>query len=137
MRKKNKLLLIVLVVIAVLAAAGAAAWIGYNNMDHSAILGDENVARYNSAITASARAYNSIRPDEFVLIDTVSKELGGNTNITFRVYKLPEGATFTDYQHLRVQDVPANFVPEYVGNGTARLMEGSLERIIVSVTYYK
>ncbi len=137
MRKKSKILLIIFLIVAVLAAAGAAAWISYNNMDHSAILGDENVARYNGAITASARAYNSIRPDEFVLIDTVSKELGGNTNATFRVYKLPEGAKFTDYQYLRVQDVPANFAPEYVGSGTARLMEGSLERIIVSITYYK
>jgi len=137
MRKKNKNLMIILAVTAVICLIGVAIMIGYDHVDHSNLLSDKDTALYNSAITASGRAYGSLRSDEFVLIETVSKQLGDDTVVTFRVYKLPEGAKFADYQDLKVSDLPADFAPEYMGSGTARLLGGALEKAVVSVTYYK
>ena len=137
MHKKNKKLLIVLAIIALLSIAAVATVLVYDRVDHSGLIGKSEVSQYNTAITATARGYSSIATDEFVIIDTVSKELDGHTNITFRVYKLPEGDLVSKYASLKVGDLPADFAPDYVGNGKAQLVNGSLTKIIITVTYFK
>lgn len=109
----------------------------YNHIDHGKTLSDASIADYNVAITEAARSYGSIGKNEFILIDTVSKELGKNTDITFRVYQLPDGEDWTAYHGWKVSDVPAGFAPDYMGRGTARLLQGSLEKIVVNVMYVK
>lgn len=134
---KKKALLIVLAVVALLCVAGVVALFVYDRVDHSVAMGAGDVIQYNNAITAAARGYNAISSDEFVLLETVKKESSGHTEVTFRVYKLPEGKQLSDYLGLKVSDVPENFAPEYMGTGTARLVKGSLTNIVVNVTYYK
>ena len=136
-KKKQKLLLIALAVVAVLSVAAVIFVLSYDHIDHGTTLSKSEISQYNIAITAAARSYKAITSSEIVIIDTVSKELGGHTEITFRVYQLPEGKTDAAYMELRVSDLPADFAPDHLGNGTARLVNGSKERIIVNVTYHK
>ena len=135
--RKKKPLLIFLAVVAVLCVAAVAALVGYNRIDHSRLMNKEKVIQYNNAITTMARGYNSIAAEEFILIDTVHKEQGGHTKVTFQVYRLPEGHAVSTYAHLRMRDVPADFAPEYMGSGTATLLNDSLDRILVTVAYAK
>lgn len=137
MRKKNKTHLIILAVIALLSVAAATAVLSYNHVDHSPWMSKQDIARYNSAITAVAMSGGYISSDEFALIESVSKTLGGHTTVTFRVYRLPEGAALGAYTNLRVGKLPANFAPEEMGTGEARLPGGSLDRVTVTVTYNK
>ena len=137
MKQKNKILLAVLAVVAVLCVGGVAVLLSYGSVDHSKFMSKTQVTEYNTAITAAARGYNSITKEEFVLIDTVSKTMGSHTEVTYRVYRLPEGKQLSDYLSLTAGDVPADFAPEHVGNGTARLVNGTLDRIIVTIAYFK
>ena len=137
MSKKPKLLVILLCCVAALLVVAVVGIHIYNNADHGKTMNDATVTDYNVAITEAARSYGSIGEQEFILIDTVSKELGKNTDITFRVYQLPDGGDWTAYQNYKVSDVPSDFAPDYVGHGTARLLEGSLEKIVVNVMYVK
>lgn len=134
---KKKPLLILLAVVAALCVAAVAAQMGYNRIDHSKLMNKEAIIRYNNAITTMARGYNSIAAEEFILIDTVHKQQGDHTTVTFRVYRLPEGHAVSTYAHLRVRDVPADFAPELMGEGTATLLGDSLDRILVTVAYSK
>lgn len=95
------------------------------------------IAEYNAAITAVARKGNKIGSNDFILIDQLSKGKDGHTDVTIRVYRLPEGADQADYMHLQVGDLPESFGPEYMGHGTARLLNGSLSSIVLNVTYIR
>ena len=137
MRKKSKTLLIFLAVVAVLCLAAVAAMFGYSRIDHSKLMNKETIIQYNNAITTMARGYNSITTEEFILIDTVHKEQGGHTKVTFQIYRLPKGHVVSTYAHLRVRDLPADFAPEHMGTGTATLLDDSLDRILITVAYSK
>lgn len=136
-RNRYRLTLIVLGIVAVLIVGTMIGVQIYNHADHGKVMGNTTVSDYNTAITKAARSYGSITQQEFILIDTVSKELGQHTTVTFRVYQLPEGADWTAYQGWKVSDVPADFVPEYIANGQARLMYNSLDKLIIDVAYFK
>lgn len=138
MHKKRTIFICVAAAVLLLALAGVL--IGryiYNNKDHAADLQQAEIAEYNAAITAAARRAGSIGEQEFVLIDTISKQAGGHTDITIRVYQLPDGARQEEYMNLRVSDLPVDFAPAYMAHGTARLLEDSLQRIVVSVAYVR
>ena len=136
-RNHTKLILILLAIVAVAIVGSIVGVQIYNHADHGKVMGDSTVSDYNTAITKAARAYNYITQQEFILIDTVSKELGKNTDVTFRVYQIPEGSDWTAWQGWKVSDGPANFPAEYVGNGTARLLYDSLDKIVINVAYFK
>ena len=134
---KKKPLLIFLAVVAVLCVAAVAARAGYNHIDHGKLMNKETIVQYNNAITTMAQRYNSISAEEFILIDTVQKQHGDHTTVTFHIYRLPEGHAVSTYAHLRVRDIPADFAPERMGEGTATLLGDSLDRILVTVAYSK
>lgn len=138
MSKKLKKCILILLAVALLAVGVVLiGFYAYNHADHAKNLEETEIAAYNTAITAAARKAGSIRDDEFILIDTISKEVGGNTNISIRVYKLPDGAKQADYMGLRVSDLPEDFGPEFMARGTARLIDDSMDRIVVTVNYVR
>ena len=98
---------------------------------------DDQVETYNATITAAARKAGKISDSEFVLIDTVTQGKSGNVDITIRVYRMAEGQKQADYMHLRVSDVPEDFAPEFMGTGTARLVGGSLQSIVITVNFVR
>lgn len=137
MRKHLKVpILILLVAVIAIGSVFLGRYI-YNHADHAAGLDTPEIADYNTAITAAARKAGKIGADEFVIIDTITKTAGGNTDIAIHVYRLPDGGTDADYTGLRVSDLPEDFVPELMATGTARLIKDSLDAIYVSVVYLK
>ena len=137
MQKKNKARLVMLAVVAALCVVAVVVLLSYDHIDHSHYINKQEILQYNSAINTAARRYNSIAADEFVLIDQVHKTLNGNTTITFRVYRLPEGTELSAFTHMLASGLPSGLTLEEMGTGMATLPNGSLDRIGITVTYSK
>lgn len=95
------------------------------------------IEEYNTSITQAARKAGKITQQDFVLVDTITEGKDGHEDVTLRVYRVAEGEDADDYMHLQVSDLPADFAPEYMGSGTARLLNGSLESVVLDLNFIR
>ena len=137
MKSGQKWLVTALVLVGVLLVGALIGLAIYNHANHAIFMKEAQVKAYNQAITNQARANGTIAKDEFVLIEDVSKDAGGHTNVTVRVYKVQEGAQESDFLHLRYSQLPDHAPLLYMANGTARLLNDSLDQIVITVKYVR
>ena len=137
MKRGQKWLMIALLAVGILLVGAMAGLAIYNNANHAIFMNDHQVQAYNQAITNQARANGTIAKDEFVLIDDVSKDAGGHTNVSVRVYKAQDSAQEGDFLHLRYSQLAEDAPLLYMANGTARLLNDSLDQIVITVKYVR
>jgi hypothetical protein len=98
---------------------------------------DDRIREYNTSITLAARKAGKITQQDFILIETITEGKDGHEDVTLRIYRVAEGQDADAYRNLRVSDLPEDFGPEHMGNGTARLLNGSLESIVLNLNFIR
>ncbi len=136
--RKRCILIAVLVIVVLAIGFGVYRLATYNSTNQSGWMNKDEKTEYNSAITQQAWLTSRIARDEILIINTVNKTLGGDTEVELYVYKLPQGAKATDYYHLSVRQIPADSGLEHVGTATCKLAGGKLESVYnLLVTYMR
>ncbi len=114
-------------------------WIyNYNTTNQASWLSADDTFSYNDAATQRARSAGLIGEDEILVLNKVSKQLGGDTSIAFKVYKVLEGEDAAVLMHYRAAKLPENAKIEQVGTASAILIADQVSQIVdLAVQYTK
>lgn len=127
--RKKKILIPLLVILLIGVGFGIYRLATYNSTNQAGWMSKDEKNEYNSTITQRAWKTGRISQDEILILKTVNKNLGGDTQIDFYVYKLPQGAKATDYFSLEVSQISEDMGLTHVGLASCRLAGGNLKSI--------
>lgn len=126
---KKKVLITLAVVLALVLGFGVYRLVTYNSSEHSNWMDKDEKTEYNTALTQHAWRTAKISRNEILLLKSVNKNLGGDSQLEFYVYQLPDGAKSTDYLHLDANQVSSDSGLIHIGTATCRLAGGKISSI--------
>lgn len=138
--KKN---LIIIISVAVVLVAIAAVAYGvyakkYNNRNYAAEMSAEEVYQYNYMLTVFGRNANRIGSQDVLVIETMTKELGGDTLITFHIFHYTKEADLEDALKMDLTQISADPRFECVGDGTVTMIDDKIAGMSnMQTTYVK
>lgn len=136
---KKKILLIIAIVLAVLVVAGVVLGIYahvYKNQNHADKLDDKSLYEYNHILTAFGRSNNLISGNEVLVLDTVNKNLGGDTEASFYIYRYENESDLVEALKMTPEQIAANDAYEYMGTGTVTLLDDKFAGMVNMKTMY-
>lgn len=136
---KKKIFLIILCAI-LLAAAGFGVFrlATHNTANHAHRLSASELQECNTAVTQKAQVSGTIGKQEILILHTLSKTRGMDSNAVFYIYRLPEGADPHNYTGLRINQAEASGDLIYMGTLSCRLVENQLTSAYdMNVTYIR
>ena len=123
---KKKLIIIISVAVVLVAIAAVVYGIyakNYNNRDYAAEMSSEEVYQYNYMLTVFGRNANRIGNQDVLVIETMTKELGGDTLITFHIFRYTKEADLEDALKMDLSQISADSRFECVGDGTVTMID--------------
>ena len=105
MHKKLRILLITLPIV-------IAVWLGV------VLFTGNSAADYNTAATNRAQASGVISKNDILILKSITKDPGGDSQAEFYIYRLPEGTKAEDYLHLQVSKISADSPLEHMGSAS-------------------
>lgn len=73
---------------------------------------------YNTAATERAQASKMISKQDILILKSITKDPGGDSQAEFYIYRLPDGAKAEDYLHLQVSKISADSPLEHMGSAS-------------------
>ncbi len=105
-------------------------WVyNYNTTNQASWLSADDTFGYNEAATKQAQKAGLIAEDEILLLNKVSKQLGGDTGITFKVYRVLEGENAENLMQYRSGKLPENAKVEQTGVASATFIMDQIGNI--------
>ncbi len=121
--KKKTILMILAVVLLAAAGFGIFRLATHNTANHADRLGAGELQACNTAVTQKAQVSGTIGKQEILILHTLSKTRGMDSDAVFYIYRLPEGADPSDYTGLRISQADASGDLVYMGTLSCRLVE--------------
>lgn len=138
---RRKLIIIISVAVALIAIAAVAYGIyarHYNDQNHAENLSSSDRSSYNYALTAFGRTNSIIGDKDVLVLDTISKELGGDSQITFVIYRYSSESDLNDALKMSAEQIAQDARFEYVGTGTVALVDDEIAGMSnMKATYIK
>lgn len=137
MKKKLIWIIAILVCVAVVAGAGIGIYAHfYNNQNHADNLNNQQLRDYNHLLTAFGRNNKLIANDEVLVLDTVTKNLGGDTEASFLIYRYKNESDLTAALQMTPEQIAENDAYEFMGNGTVTLLDDKFSGMVNMKTRY-
>lgn len=137
--KKKALIITVAAAVLVAAIAGICiyAW-QYHNRDHASDLNSDELYQYNYLLTVFGRNNNLTSNSEVLVVDTVTKTLGGDTEVVFRIFRYEKESDLAPALKMTVEQVGENSAYEYMGYGTVTMLDDNFAGMVnMKVIYVK
>lgn len=136
--KKKTILIILAVILLAAAAFGIYRLATHNTANHADRLSAGELQECNTAVTQKAQVSGTIGKQEILILHTLSKTRGMDSNAVFYIYQLPEGADPNDYTGLRASQAESSGDLVYMGTLSCRLVENQLTSAYdMKVTYIR
>lgn len=87
----KKKLIIMIIAILLVAAIPLAIWL------KQTIVTKDDVIAYNTKATTRAYAGGWIGKQDVLILESIDRDLGGDSKAKFQIYRLPDGANAADY----------------------------------------
>ena len=88
-----------------------------------------NIKEYNTAATQRAWRQSIIGNNDILILKSVTRDPGGDTNVEFNVYRLPAGAMASHYLDKQVSDLPADTPLELMGSASCTFIGDDITAI--------
>lgn len=135
MKKRTVIIVSAVVALALIAGLGLYSVL-YNNRDHADRLNDEQLYQYNHFLTAFGRSNSLTSNDEVLIVDSISKTLGGDTKITFYIYHYENESDLMAGLEMSREEIEKNASYEYVGFGEVTLVDDKIAGMSNMKTVY-
>ncbi len=136
MKKKIIIILSVILVVALVATGvGIYAYI-YGQQDHADAMDSDDRYEYNYILTLFGRNNSLSGDDEVLVLESVDKTLGGDTEATFKIYRYEKESDLSAALKMTVEEIAENGAYEYVGYGTVTLVDDSFAGMSNMKTIY-
>ena len=139
MKKKIIWIIAIALGVAILAGAGLGiyAYI-YNNQNHADSLDEKGLQEYNHLLTAFGRNNTLIASNEVLVLDSIDKNLGGDTVASFVIYKYENESDLGAALKMTAQQIAESDAYEYMGTGTVTLLDDQFAGMVnMKVLYIK
>ena len=123
---KKQIIWVVAIALAIIAVAAVFFGIRayrYNRQDHAANLTSDERVQMNYTLTVFGRNNNQVGTKEVVVLDVIQKQVGGDTQITFQVYRYTSESDLNDAMKMTVEEIANDSRFEYVGNGSVTMVD--------------
>ncbi len=130
---------IIFVSIAVAVALLAGIWVYaayYRNQDHADSLKGDELYEYNYLLTVFGRNNSLTGDNELLIVDSISKNLGGDTQVTFRIYHYEKESDLLPGLKMTREEIEKNASYEYVGFGEVTLVDDAFAGMSNMKTVY-
>ena len=94
---------------------------GYNKKDHAEGMSADELRQYNYAITVFAQNKNKINSNDVLIMDTMRKERGGDTLITFVIYQYASFSDMNQALRMTAEEIASDSRFVYMGTGEVTL----------------
>lgn len=125
MSKRTRIILWICIVAALIAIAGIGYGLyahNYNNRDHAQDVEEDELFQLNYTLTVFGRNKSMIGTNDVLILDTMTKEMGGDTQITFVIYRYTNESDLNRALHMTAEEIAADPSFEYMGNGTVTML---------------
>lgn len=129
MSKRTQIILWVCIVAAVIAIAGIGYGLyahNYNNRNHAQNMEENELFQLNYTLTVFGRNNNVIGSNDVLILDTMTKEMGGDTQITFVIYRYTNESDLNRALKMTAAEIAEDPSFEYMGNGTVTMVEDEI-----------
>ena len=141
MSKRTKIILWACIVASVIAIAGLSYGLyarSYNNRDHAENMEEDELFQLNYTLTVFGRNKSMISTNDVLSLDTMTKEMGGDTQITFVIYRYTNESDLNKALHMTAEEIAADSSFEYMGSGTVTMIGDDVARMSnMKTTYIK
>lgn len=124
--KKKIVVTVSIIVVAALLVGGLGLWLYsryYGSQNHADKLDEQALYEYNYILTAFGRNANVISDDEVLVLNTITKNLGGDSEASFLIYKYSQESDLQAALHMTPEEIANNAAYEYMGTGTVTLVD--------------
>lgn len=97
----------------------------YNQYDHMGAMTEKELYEYNYVLTAFGRSASITASNEVLILDTMTKKLGGDTEVTFKIYRYEKESDLADALYMTNQEIGEASGYTYMGHGTVTLGDDS------------
>lgn len=108
----------------------------YNNQDHANRLNEEQLYQYNHFLTVFGRSNSLTGDDEVLIVDSISKTLGGDTKIMFCIYHYENESDLMAGLEMSREEIEKNSSYEYMGYGEVTLVDDKIAGMSNMKTVY-
>ena len=122
MKKRSIIILSIMVAVALIAGLAIYARL-YHEPNYADKLGDDELYQHNYLLTVFGRNNSLTGSKEVLVVDTITKTLGGDTEVTFRIYAYEKESDLMPALHMTVEQIEASSSYEYMGHGTVTLVD--------------
>ena len=139
MKKKQKIIRFTAIVVAMAVIAGIGLWIyadQYGKRDFADSMSQEERYQHNYTITLYGRQYQYSSQNEVLIVESIHKNLGGNTEITFRIYSYTNATQLSEALKMTCSDIEKDQRYAFVGTGSVTLLGGKLVNMSDMKTLY-
>lgn len=126
--QKKTIITLSIILAAVLVVAGIGLGIyarHYGDQNHADKLTQDELYEYNYVLTVFGRNASVIGENEVLILDTVTKNLGGNSEASFVIYQYSKESDLLAALNMTPEEIAANSAYEYMGTGTVTLVDDS------------
>lgn len=134
--KKRTIIIASVAVVAALLIGLAVFSVVYNNQDHAGALKGDDLYQYNYFLTVFGRNNSLTGDDEVLIVDSISKNLGGDTQIVFYIYHYENESDLMPALEMTRQEIEKNASYEYVGFGEVTLVDDKIAGMSNMKTIY-
>lgn len=126
MKKRKITVLLIVLAAALLIGIGVGIYAAfYNNHDHMADMTDKELYEFNYVLTAFGRNAELTADNEVLILETMTKNLGGDTEVTFKIYHYERESDLSAALDMTNQQISENSSYTYMGHGTVTLVDDS------------
>lgn len=136
---KKKIIMIISIVLLVAALAGIGVGIyakHYHSLNHAEDLTGDELFEYNYVLTVFGRNKQVISSNDVLIVDTVTKNLGGDTEITFFIYRYTSESDLDAALRMSAEQIAADSRFEYMGTGTVSMIRDEIAGMSNMKTVY-
>lgn len=137
--KKKTIIVLSIIVAAVLVLAGIGIGIYahiYGQQDHADAMSVEDRYQYNYALTAFGRNSGRTSNSEVLIVDSITKKLGGDTEVIFYIYRFEKESDLSAALYMTAEEIAENSSYEYMGFGSVTLVDDSFAGMTNMRTVY-
>ena len=108
----------------------------YNHKNHAETLTDSELQNYNHLLTAFGQRNNLIGSQDVLIVETITKTVGGDTEITFVIYQYNQESDLYPALKMNAAQIAANENYEYMGTGTVSMPQDNIANMTNMKTIY-
>ena len=139
MKKMHKIIRITAIVLALAVIAGIGLWIyadQYSKRDFVASMTEQERYQYNYSLTLYGRNYQYTGKSDVLIVENIQKNLGGNTEVSFRIYSYSNSTLLSEALKMTCADMDKDQRFVFVGTGTVTLLDDQMAKMANMKTLY-